>query len=359
MKRRLPPKHSGFPRAGYTLLEVTIALLASTFLIVGLASALSIAGAAMDETGSAQVQNIEAAAAMDNLTADLRHATGFTERTATAVTFTVPDRDGDEQDETIRYSWSGTAGDALMVEYNGGTARTVSTGIQQFDLAWLSRSVTGTGYAKGFLGVSYDGFTESTAGGASVTSVEINTPSGTGVGDLLIAVVSVKGDAGSFTMPADWNTLTTQTSSNVSLGIGWKNADASEPASHTVSWSSANYVYGWIMKFSSHDPSNPIHGFDFTIGPSASSQPNAPTILTTVDNTLILRIGGFNGGSITADDTGLQDYQTITMDASGTNVSAGAGYATQANSTSTGTAKFSLTQSQYWIAVTLAIAPSN
>ena len=199
------------------------------------------------------------------------------------------------------------------------------------------------------------------SGNAGTNSIvfAFNTPSGTGLGDLLIVVVSVKGDAGSFTMPADWNTLTTQTSSNVSLGIGWKNADASEPASHTVSWSSANYVYGWIMKFSSHDPSNPIHGFDFTIGPSASSQPNAPTILTTVDNTLILRIGGFNGGSITADDTGLQDYQTITMDASGTNVSAGAGYATQANSTSTGTAKFSLTQSQYWIAVTLAIAPSN
>ena len=41
--------------------------------------------------------------------ADLQLATGFTERTTKAATFTVPDRDGDSKPETLRYAWSGVA----------------------------------------------------------------------------------------------------------------------------------------------------------------------------------------------------------------------------------------------------------
>jgi hypothetical protein len=75
----------------------------------------------------------------------------FSERTANAVTFKVPDRTGDELPETIRYSWSGTAGDPLQIEYNGSAPATLVADVNQFDLSYSLRTMTGTGFAKGVI----------------------------------------------------------------------------------------------------------------------------------------------------------------------------------------------------------------
>ena len=138
-------------RSGHTLVELVMAMGSATFLMGGLASTIYIASHALDGAGSAPIQTLTAAENNDDLMADLQYALSFSERTANAVTFQVPDRDGDELPETIRYSWSGTPGDPLLMEYNGGPPATLVDDVQQLDLTYLLRTMTGTGFAKGVI----------------------------------------------------------------------------------------------------------------------------------------------------------------------------------------------------------------
>ena len=139
-------------RAGHTLIELVMAMGLAAMLMGGLASTIYISSRALDGAGSAPVQTLSAAETMDDVMADLQYALSFSERTANAVTFQVPDRDGDDSPETIRYSWSGTPGDPLLMEYNGSAPAVLVNDVQQFDLAGGLRTMTGTGFAKGVIG---------------------------------------------------------------------------------------------------------------------------------------------------------------------------------------------------------------
>ncbi len=112
------------------------------------------------------------------------------------------------------------------------------------------------------------------------------------------------------------------------------------------------------MRFSGHDPVNPINANDWEFG--ASATPNSYAITTDVDNCMILQVGGFDDDDITVDAPGLVGYTAVTMDLSGTGIgtcSGGAGYKIQANAGSSGTTNFVLTGSEEFRIVTFAIAP--
>ena len=59
------------------------------------------------------------------------------------MTFTVADRTGDSAADTIRYAWSGVAGDPLTRQINAGTAVTVAANVQSLQLSYDSRSASG------------------------------------------------------------------------------------------------------------------------------------------------------------------------------------------------------------------------
>ncbi|HUG89658.1 MAG TPA: hypothetical protein VML55_02415 [Planctomycetaceae bacterium] len=127
-------------RAGYTLVELLVSSVSATILMAGLASALFIAGQAL-EGRSASVERCQAADVQSTLLADLEHATSFVERTSDVVTFTVPDRNGDGAAETLSYSWTDAAGGELRLSVNGGPAVTVLSGVKGFELSWSSRDM--------------------------------------------------------------------------------------------------------------------------------------------------------------------------------------------------------------------------
>jgi hypothetical protein len=81
------------------------------------------------------------ARAADLLAADLFHATSITAATATELAFAVADRTGDGAPETIRYAWSGTPGDPLVRQVNGGTAATVANDIRELQFGYDKRQV--------------------------------------------------------------------------------------------------------------------------------------------------------------------------------------------------------------------------
>ena len=122
------------PRPGYTLLELVVASAGATFLVIGLGSSLYIAAQAVDPSNTPTNAAIQGNSALTDLMADVELATSFSERTPTAITFSVPDRNNDGNPETIRYAWSGTPGDPLTREYNGGAPATVVDNVHDFAL---------------------------------------------------------------------------------------------------------------------------------------------------------------------------------------------------------------------------------
>lgn len=119
-------------RGGYTLVELMVAMVGASVLMVGLSSTIFIALKATDTSNTPTSATIEGYSALNDLLSDLEFALSFSEQTPNAITFTVPDRDGDSNPETIRYAWSGTPGDPLTRQYNGGTVATLVEDVHVF-----------------------------------------------------------------------------------------------------------------------------------------------------------------------------------------------------------------------------------
>ena len=197
------------------------------------------------------------------------------------------------------------------------------------------------------------GFVVQAINPAPITSIE---------GDLLIAAVATDGlETISAPSGENWTLLSHgDGDSDVTFGVWAKLADASESGSHTFTWTSNEQAYGWIMRFEGHDPNNPIDVMDSTDFKDDSTPPS-PSVTTTVINTLILRLGGFDDDDVDVDDTGLAGHITITMDeskASNSSASGGAGYSYQLETGSTGSVNFDLRAKEQYRTVTLAIAPA-
>ncbi len=135
---------NGSRQDGFTLVEVTISMAVATVLMGGLASGLVIASRAIPDSQSALSKTVVAYHSAQQIAGELYCATSFTERTPTAITFRVADRDNNLSPETIRYAWSGTPGDPLTRKYNAGAVVTVVQDVQEFDLSYVTRSATTT-----------------------------------------------------------------------------------------------------------------------------------------------------------------------------------------------------------------------
>ena len=183
------------------------------------------------------------------------------------------------------------------------------------DVRLYDRVLSSEEIAKLF-GVKYLEFTEAKAS-SDTTSITISTPPGTNEGDLLITAVGTDGDtSASMAPPAGegWTQVfCNDQSGQVTIGVWWKLADASESASHEFTWSGGQQVYGWMMRFDGHNPADPIQAYSADGETSAS--PSSPPV-TTQNKCLILRLGAFDDDHITLGDPGLSGHTAITMDSS-------------------------------------------
>ena len=131
-------------RRGFTLIEVIVSLASASVLTTGLGAALYLALSSAD--GSANQSIVTAGDALRSISSDIQFAQTISEQTATSITIQVPDRDGDNLAETIRYSWSGTVGDPLFREYNLGTAEQLVSSVAAFQLTYVQRGSSGVDY---------------------------------------------------------------------------------------------------------------------------------------------------------------------------------------------------------------------
>ncbi len=123
---------------------------------------------------------------------------------------------------------------------------------------------------------------------ASTTSINLTRPTGTLTGDVMLALLDVRGTS-TVTAPAGWTLIRTDTfTSSLRMHAYWRVATASDPASWTWTFSGSRLAAGAIHAYSGVDTASPIDASGGAPAPAASVTATAPSITTTVPNTMLV-----------------------------------------------------------------------
>ncbi len=114
----------------------------TSILMLGVGSAMLIAGRALPDAHSPAVESVAGADAIEPIVAELQYAVAINQRSARMIEFTVADRNGDGAPEVIRYEWSGTAGAPLTRKYNAGAAVNVLSHLREFSLSYDLQTIS-------------------------------------------------------------------------------------------------------------------------------------------------------------------------------------------------------------------------
>ncbi|MHA2070060.1 MAG: hypothetical protein ACXABY_37315, partial [Candidatus Thorarchaeota archaeon] len=187
--------------------------------------------------------------------------------------------------------------------------------------------------------------------------ITISKPAGVVNGDLMVAVIAIDSQASDILKPPGWTAIQLLEGGAVTLLTYYKVA-SSEGASYKWFWSLSNdeEAYGFIMRITGHDSTTPVNTSAIDSGTSAS--PTCPTVTPDKEDCLLLRIFAADDDDITVDGGYPSGYTGITVDESsvGTGTcSGGAAWKNHASPIATGTAAFTLTSSEQWVGVTIAI----
>jgi len=135
--------------------------------------------------------------------------------------------------------------------------------------------------------------TGSSAVNVTATSLVIPAPAGQVVGDVMLAVVSARGNP-NFVAPAGWTLIRLDISGfTMRQGIWYKVVTASEPASYTWTWSGAQAAAGGIAEYGGVSTTNPVDAHSGLVSANATTKNIvAPSVTTTVAGDMIV---GFFG----------------------------------------------------------------
>ena len=128
-------------RSGFTLLELVLSLSVSSILLMAVGSAIMMAAKAVPDPDTPDNETALPARVVADISAELQLAVSFIFRDSDTVEFTVADRSGDKIAETIRYDWSGTAGDPLTRQYNGGPVTNVIAAVKEVGFLYVTSIV--------------------------------------------------------------------------------------------------------------------------------------------------------------------------------------------------------------------------
>lgn len=121
---------------GFSLAEMLVAMAITTIVLGGAVTAIGVGG----QTFRAATGGMAAAPTLDGMaqmSADIELALQFTESTATAISFYVPDRTGDGAPDLLRYAWSGSDGDPITFSMNGSTPWPIVPSVTDLSMEYL------------------------------------------------------------------------------------------------------------------------------------------------------------------------------------------------------------------------------
>jgi hypothetical protein len=119
---------------------MVVAIAMFALVAVALQSAVLLASKALPDRNGVGANQLAATRFAERINSELTYALNVTELTATSIAFTVADRDNDAAEETIRYAWSGVAGDPITRQYNGGKQHAALDDAREFALAYDRRA---------------------------------------------------------------------------------------------------------------------------------------------------------------------------------------------------------------------------
>lgn len=190
------------------------------------------------------------------------------------------------------------------------------------------------------------------------TTLTVSKPTGTVEGDVMIALLAYYSALTINSAPAGWTLLTTQTGgTDAGIKVYYKVAGASEPASYAWTISAGDDFVGIISTFYNVNTTTPIDAYGGQGGTTTTTL-TAPSITTTVANTHLVYLAGFNDANVTGASATAPSGMTETDDYAGTLYSWGyvAG-AAQAAAGATGTKAATLATGHQYAAVLLALKP--
>ena len=124
-------------------MEMLLSVSIMAVLLGAMVMSISVASRAIDDGTGPVAQTRRGAEVVEQVNADLALATAFSERTDRAVSFSVPDRDGDGNPEAIRYSWTGPEDRQLLRQINDGPAVAIAQDVGHFGLNYREKTVGG------------------------------------------------------------------------------------------------------------------------------------------------------------------------------------------------------------------------
>jgi hypothetical protein len=139
------------------------------------------------------------------------------------------------------------------------------------------------------------------------TPITITKPTGTVDGDVMIAIVSVSGAAHTPSTPSGWTVLDTETT-GPSVQTYWKIA-SSEGANYSFTFTSGQSASGIIISYSGADGTTPIHKHSAINRATSTTTVTALSVTPTVDNCMLLFVGGVNATAATFSSLGSYTQQ--------------------------------------------------
>jgi hypothetical protein len=131
-------------RTAATLLDLVVSMTIVGILVTGLHACIAISLRSIPDPQGPTVSAVTANGIAELFVSELETAVHITDRTATSIGFTLPDRDGDGRDERVRYVWTGVPGGALTRQVNDGVAIVLADSVHSFLLTPSVRSVSET-----------------------------------------------------------------------------------------------------------------------------------------------------------------------------------------------------------------------
>lgn len=170
-------------------------------------------------------------------------------------------------------------------------------------------------------------------------------------GDIYIGVIHTDGPRTFSGVDAGWTSIVGPVQNDCTLQMWWW-VGASEPASYTVTISSSERYHTEVWRISGADTTTPINVSGSSTGTSTTA--TAPDVTTTGDATLVLRSAAADRVTISATPA-TEAYKGVTP---GTTSGVGYGGSSEDGPSpagATGTADFTVAESETWATATVAI----
>ena len=218
---------------------------------------------------------------------------------------------------------------------------------------------------------AYQNFKEAKTGTVGVEQLTIDKPDSVAQNELMVAVITTDGNTVDISC-AGWTVIQESYTSAVSCATFYKVAGAGEADDYTFAWSGNEQAYGFIMRITGNHTSIPVNAS--ALGTGTGGSPTCPTVTTDKEDCLILRIFGADDDDRTLDGGNPADTTVISVDDTSDGLygrgyygdgyygqdgggfcTGGAARENQASPGASETATFTLTASEEWIAITIAI----